>query len=103
MGLLGIVGSVVVDNRVGDQPGAFVPNLLLRLGFHAELARIDVGDGTPHTVVGLATIEGLLHALSKLRIVDEVTQWTRLTPEALQLWRDRLISVPPHQRGEIIN
>ncbi|TXN31867.1 NAD(+)--rifampin ADP-ribosyltransferase [Lacisediminihabitans profunda] len=38
-----------------------------------------------------------------LRVVAEVTDWTRLTSEALQLWRDRLTGVPPEERGEIIN
>lgn len=38
-----------------------------------------------------------------LRIVDEVTDWTRLTPEALQMWRDRLAAVHADSRGEIIN
>ncbi|MGO2745641.1 NAD(+)--rifampin ADP-ribosyltransferase [Microbacterium sp.] len=38
-----------------------------------------------------------------LRIVREVTDWTRLTPEALQGWRDRLISKAPDERGEILN
>lgn len=38
-----------------------------------------------------------------LRIVGEVTDWTRLTPEALQMWRDRLAAVSADSRGEIIN
>jgi rifampin ADP-ribosylating transferase len=38
-----------------------------------------------------------------LRIVAEVTDWTRLTPEALQMWRDRLAAVNADNRGEIIN
>ncbi len=38
-----------------------------------------------------------------LRVVREVTDWTRLTPEALQTWRDQLISKPPLERGEILN
>ena len=38
-----------------------------------------------------------------LRIVGEVTDWTRLTPEALQAWRDRLAAIPDDERGEIIN
>jgi hypothetical protein len=38
-----------------------------------------------------------------LRIVGEIENWTRLTPEALQVWRDRLIARPADQRGEIIN
>lgn len=35
-----------------------------------------------------------------LRIVGEVTEWTRLTPEQLQTWRDRLSTL---RRGEILN
>lgn len=38
-----------------------------------------------------------------LRIVGEVSDWTRLTPEALQAWRDRLAAIPDDARGEIIN
>jgi len=37
-----------------------------------------------------------------LRIVGEVTDWTRLTLEALQVWRDRLAAIAD-ERGEIIN
>ncbi len=38
-----------------------------------------------------------------LRIVGEVTDWTRQTPEALQTWRERLAVLREHERGEIIN
>ena len=38
-----------------------------------------------------------------LRIVGEVTDWTRLTPEELQTWRDRLSALLSSDRGEIIN
>ncbi|WP_029104722.1 NAD(+)--rifampin ADP-ribosyltransferase [Mycobacterium sp. 360MFTsu5.1] len=38
-----------------------------------------------------------------LRIVSEVTDWRRLTPEELQMWRDRLAAVHADNRGEIIN
>ncbi|MGY1745645.1 NAD(+)--rifampin ADP-ribosyltransferase [Blastococcus sp. SYSU D00695] len=38
-----------------------------------------------------------------LRIVGEVPDWTRLTPEALQAWRDRLAAILTVERGEIIN
>lgn len=34
-----------------------------------------------------------------LKIVGEVTDWTRLSPEQLQEWRDRLANI----KGEIIN
>jgi rifampin ADP-ribosylating transferase len=37
-----------------------------------------------------------------LEVVGEVTDWTRLAPEALQAWRDRL-AVILEDRGEIIN
>jgi len=38
-----------------------------------------------------------------LEVVGEVTDWTRLTPEALQAWRDRLAAILEDERGEIIN
>ena len=38
-----------------------------------------------------------------LRVVGEVSDWTRLTPEALQAWRDRLAELLADERGEIIN
>ena len=34
-----------------------------------------------------------------LKIVGEVTDWTRLTPEELKMWRERLANI----KGEIIN
>ena len=38
-----------------------------------------------------------------LRILGEVTDWTRLTPAALQAWHDRLAAIRADERGEIIN
>jgi hypothetical protein len=38
-----------------------------------------------------------------LRVVGEVTDWTRLTPEALATWQQRLASLRADERGEIIN
>ncbi len=38
-----------------------------------------------------------------LRIVREVTDWTRLTPEALQMWRERLSALLSDSTAEIIN
>ncbi|WP_438855422.1 NAD(+)--rifampin ADP-ribosyltransferase [Agromyces sp. M3QZ16-3] len=38
-----------------------------------------------------------------LRVVGEVDDWSRLTPEALQQWRDRLAELAADERGEIIN
>ena len=38
-----------------------------------------------------------------IRIVREVDDWTRLTPEALQQWRDRLAVLAQSDRGEILN
>jgi len=38
-----------------------------------------------------------------LKIISEVTHWTRLTPEALQMWRERLTALRSDERGEIIN
>ena len=38
-----------------------------------------------------------------LRVVGEVADWTRQTPEALQAWRTRLAAILADERGEIIN
>ncbi|MEU8759733.1 NAD(+)--rifampin ADP-ribosyltransferase [Streptomyces sp. NPDC048659] len=38
-----------------------------------------------------------------LRIVAEVHDWTRLTPDALRLWRERLAAIRADERGEILN
>ncbi|MDG5486059.1 NAD(+)--rifampin ADP-ribosyltransferase [Mycolicibacterium gadium] len=38
-----------------------------------------------------------------LRILGEVTEWTRLSPEQLQWWRERLSELFSSGRGEILN
>jgi rifampin ADP-ribosylating transferase len=38
-----------------------------------------------------------------LKVVGEVTDWTRQTPEALQTWHARLAAIREDERGEIIN
>src|SRR5690349_14008770 len=38
-----------------------------------------------------------------LKIVREVADWTRLTPEALQVWRERLSALLSDSKAEIIN
>ena len=38
-----------------------------------------------------------------IKVVGEITHWTRLTLEALQMWRERLTKLRTDERGEIIN
>ncbi|WP_159572126.1 NAD(+)--rifampin ADP-ribosyltransferase [Curtobacterium sp. 18060] len=38
-----------------------------------------------------------------VRIVREVTDWPRLTPDALRLWHERVAALRADERGEIIN
>jgi hypothetical protein len=38
-----------------------------------------------------------------LQIVNEITHWTRLTPEELHTWRERLSMLLSSEGGEIIN
>jgi len=38
-----------------------------------------------------------------VRVVREVLDWTRLSPEALQVWRERLAALRADERGEVIN
>ncbi|QYO78540.1 NAD(+)--rifampin ADP-ribosyltransferase [Devosia salina] len=42
-------------------------------------------------------------SVAPLRVVSEIMEWARLTPEALQVWRARLIDRAPDERGDIIN
>ncbi|MCJ1683343.1 NAD(+)--rifampin ADP-ribosyltransferase [Rathayibacter sp. VKM Ac-2928] len=42
-------------------------------------------------------------SVEPLRVVREVHDWTRLTPEALQAWRTRLAELRDDPRGEILN
>ncbi|MFC9426255.1 NAD(+)--rifampin ADP-ribosyltransferase [Streptomyces sp. NPDC056987] len=86
-------------------------------GLAAELA---AGDGTPRVYVVEPTGEfendpnvtdkkfpgnptRSYRSREPLRIVGEVTDWTRQTPEALQMWRDRLVAIRMDDRAEIIN
>jgi rifampin ADP-ribosylating transferase len=86
-------------------------------GLAAELA---AGDGTPHVyaVEPTGAFEDDPNVTDKkfpgnptrsyrstapLRIIGEVTDWTRLTPEELQAWKDRLTALLADERGEIIN
>jgi hypothetical protein len=38
-----------------------------------------------------------------LKVIGEVTDWERQTPEALEAWRGRLAAIRADERGEIIN
>jgi rifampin ADP-ribosylating transferase len=38
-----------------------------------------------------------------LKIVGEVTDWTRSTPEVLQAWKERLAALRADERGQIIS
>ena len=86
-------------------------------GLAAELA---AGDGVPHVyaVEPTGAFEDDPNVTDKkfpgnptrsyrssapLRVIGEVTDWTRLAPEALQAWRERLAAIRADERGEIIN
>jgi len=86
-------------------------------GLAAELA---VGEGAPRVYVVVPTgafeddpnvtdkkVPGnptrSFRSTEPLRVVDEKLDWTRLTPDALQAWRDRLAVILVEERGEIIN
>ncbi|MEI7057669.1 NAD(+)--rifampin ADP-ribosyltransferase [Nocardioides sp. CCNWLW239] len=118
------------DLRPGDQltagfPSNYRPEILMNhiyftalpdgAGLAAELA---AGDGEPrvYRVEPTGEFENDPNVTDKkfpgnptrsyrstepLRIVAEVADWTRQTPEALQLWRDRLAAMGDD--AEIIN
>ncbi|MFC7882924.1 NAD(+)--rifampin ADP-ribosyltransferase [Streptomyces sp. NPDC057376] len=120
------------DLRVGDHltagfPSNYRPEIVMNhiyftalrdgAGLAAELA---AGDGEPrvYAVEPTGQFENDPNVTDKkfpgnptrsyrsrepLRIVGEVTDWTRQTPEALQMWRDRLAAMHQEGRAEIIN
>ncbi|MEU2963861.1 MULTISPECIES: NAD(+)--rifampin ADP-ribosyltransferase [Streptomyces] len=120
------------DLRVGDRltagfPSNYRPEVVMNhiyftalrdgAGLAAELA---AGDGVPrvYEVEPTGEFENDPNVTDKkfpgnptrsyrsrepLRIVGEVDDWTRQTPEALQRWRDRLATMALEGRGEIIN
>jgi len=86
-------------------------------GLAAELA---AGDGAPHVyeVEPTGQFENDPNVTDKkfpgnptrsyrstapLRVVGEIDDWTRLSPEALHEWRVRLAALRAAERGEIIN
>lgn len=86
-------------------------------GLAAELAS---GDGTPrvYLVEPTGAFENDPNVTDKkfpgnptrsyrstepLRVIAEVHDWARLSPEALQQWRDRLAAMRAEERDEIIN
>ncbi len=86
-------------------------------GLAAELA---AGDGTPRVYLVEPTGEfeddpnvtdkkfpgnptRSYRSNEPLRVIAEVHNWTRLSPEGLQSWRDRLAKVREGRHGEIIN
>ena len=121
-----------VDLRVGDLltagfPSNYRPEVVMNhvyftalrdgAGLAAELA---AGDGSPrvYAVEPTGAFEDDPNVTDKkfpgnptrsyrsrqtLRVVGEVSDWARQTPEALQLWRDRLAALLADERGDIIN
>ncbi|MFE1237623.1 NAD(+)--rifampin ADP-ribosyltransferase [Streptomyces tendae] len=120
------------DLRVGDHltagfPSNYRPEIVMNhvyftalrdgAGLAAELA---AGDGEPrvYAVEPTGEFENDPNVTDKkfpgnptrsyrstepLRVVGEVTDWTRQTPEALQMWRERLAAMRLEGRAEIIN
>jgi rifampin ADP-ribosylating transferase len=86
-------------------------------GLAAELA---AGDGTPRVYLVEPTGEfendpnvtdkkfpgnptRSYRSREPLRVLAEVDDWTRLAPEALRGWHERLAAIRADERGEIIN
>jgi len=113
------IGDLLTAGRVSNYHSEVVMNhiyftaLVNGAGLAAELAK---GDGTARVYIIEPTGEfendpnvtdkkfpgnptRSYRTQAPLKIVGEITDWTRLTPEELQNWRDRLANV----KGEIIN
>jgi hypothetical protein len=117
------VGDLLIAGHRSNYRPAIVMNhvyftaLLDPAGLAAELA---AGDGVPrvYAVEPTGPFENdpnvtdtkfpgnptrSYRSAEPLRIVGEVTDWPRLTPEALQTWRDRLAAMFAAGGGDIVN
>lgn len=87
-------------------------------GLAAEVVSLRAGEPHVYEVVPLGDFENDPNVTDKrfpgnptrsyrstapLRVVREVTEWKRLTPEELQLWRERLSAIRAGDVGEILN
>jgi rifampin ADP-ribosylating transferase len=73
------------------------------IGIHGEIDRRSLDDPnvTDKKFPGNPTRS--YRSREPLKIIGEVTDWTRQTPAGLQAWRDRLAAIRADERGEIIN
>lgn len=113
------VGDLLTAGRISNYQSDLVMNhiyftaLLNGAGLAAELARGD-GPARVYIVKPIGNFEDDPNVTNKrfpgnptrsyrtrqpLQITGEVTEWTRLTPEQLQQWREKLAS----NQGDIIN
>jgi rifampin ADP-ribosylating transferase len=120
------------DLRVGEHltagfPSNYRPEIVMNhiyftalrdgAGLAAELA---AGDGEPRVYVVEPTGEfendpnvtdkkfpgnptRSFRSCDPLLVVAEITDWTRLTPDALAMWRERLAAIRANEHGKIIN
>ena len=92
---LGKQRRVVVEDRVGQKPRTFVPDLLLGFRFDAELPAVHESHRPAQTVIGFAAIEGLLHVLAKLLVINGFQNMEGAT-DVLQFPQRLLGLVLPH-------
>lgn len=120
----------VGDQLTAGRPSNYRPEVVMKhvyftalvdgAGLAAEIAAELAGGGAVPRVYAVATTGAFendpnvtdkkfpgnptrsYRSRAPLQVVSEITEWTRLTPEQLQVWRERL-GAPPSGRGEIIN
>ena len=118
------------DLLVPGRPSNYRPDVVMNhvyvtalrdgAGLAAELAVELAGGGTPRVYLVRPTgpIEDdpnvtdkkfpgnptrSYRSASPFEVVAEVTDWTRLSPADLQMWRERLAAIRADERAEIIN
>ena len=92
-------GRVVIDDRVGQKPRTFVPDLLFRLGLNAKFPAVHVSHRTAQTVIGFPAIEHFLHVLAQLHVINEL-QDMEGTTDVLQFPKGFLGLVLPLIAGQ---
>ena len=55
---------IVIDDRISDQSGTFIPDLLFLFGFNSELSAVDERDRSPQSMIGFSSIQCFLYTLT---------------------------------------
>jgi hypothetical protein len=66
--------QIVIKDTIGNQPSAFIPDILLVFAFETQFIEIGECDGSFELMIIFAAIEGLMDILAQWRRVNVIEQ-----------------------------